>query len=66
MKRYCLTGMLDARGIEPDPEGFLVLWADVLAALEAGCTCGQCKDHCQDRRVLADLITDHQEEVPHA
>lgn len=29
MKRYRLTGMLDARGIELDPEGPLVLYDDV-------------------------------------
>lgn len=28
MKRYRLTGMLDARGIEPDPEGPLVFVRD--------------------------------------
>ena len=29
MKRYRLTGMLDARGIEPDPEGPLVFYSEV-------------------------------------
>lgn len=31
--RYRLTGMLDARGIEPDPDGPLVRWADVAPLL---------------------------------
>jgi hypothetical protein len=33
VKRYRLTGMLDARGIEPDPEGFLVRYVDVASLL---------------------------------
>lgn len=33
MKRYRLTGMLDARGIEPDPEGRFVLWKDMAPLL---------------------------------
>lgn len=38
MKRYRLTGMLDARGIEPDEGGMLVLYqdhAELLAAIRA-------------------------------
>lgn len=33
MKRYRLTGMLDARGIEPDPEGPLVFYSEVAPLL---------------------------------
>lgn len=34
MKRYRLTGMLDASGFVEDPEGMFVLYTDVVAADE--------------------------------
>lgn len=36
MKRYRLTGMLDSRGIEPDPEGPLVFYSEVAPLLSPG------------------------------
>lgn len=33
MRRWRLTGMLDARGIEPDPDGPLMLYDDVALLL---------------------------------